>query len=124
LRPDASVTAHSWEVTPAEARDIQQDLRRLVVREDDLGAVRYVAGTDVAFEDGLNTTRGAVAVLSFPDLVLEEHAIARRPTTFPYVPGLLSFREIPVLLEAMGRLQRAPDIVLCDGQGYAHPRRF
>lgn len=124
LRPDESVTAHSWEVTPAEAREIQQDLRQLVVREDDLGAVRYVAGTDVAFEDGLNTTRGAVAVLSFPDLVLEEHAIARRPTTFPYVPGLLSFREIPVLLEAMGRLQRAPDLVLCDGQGYAHPRRF
>jgi len=118
------VTAHSWEVTPAEARQIQQDLKGRVVREDDLGAVRYVAGTDVAFEQGLKTTKGAVAVLSFPDLELEEYALARRRTSFPYVPGLLSFREIPVLLEAIDKLHRAPDLVLCDGQGYAHPRRF
>ena len=124
LRPDESVTAHSWEVTPAEARQIQQDLKGRVVREDDLGAVRYVAGTDVAFEQGLKTTKGAVAVLSFPDLELEEYALARRRTSFPYVPGLLSFREIPVLLEAIDKLHRAPDLVLCDGQGYAHPRRF
>ena len=118
------MTAHSWEVTPAEARQIQQDLKGRVVREDDLGAVRYVAGTDVAFEQGLKTTKGAVAVLSFPDLELEEYALARRRTSFPYVPGLLSFREIPVLLEAIDKLHRAPDLVLCDGQGYAHPRRF
>ena len=122
--PDESVTAHPWDVTPAEARNIQQKLRGLVVRDDDLGAVRYVAGTDVAFEDDMKVTRGAVAVLEFPGLQLVEHVIARRPTTFPYVPGLLSFREIPVLLEAIDRLHMAPDLILCDGQGSAHPRRF
>jgi deoxyribonuclease V len=115
---------HAWDVTPAEARAIQERLRGRVRLEDDFGTVRYVAGTDVAFEDGLRTTRGAVAVLSYPDLELVEHAVARRPTVFPYVPGLLSFREIPALLDALDRLTQTPDLVLCDGQGYAHPRRL
>ena len=115
---------HAWDVTPAEARAIQDRLRSRVRLGDDLGPVRYVAGTDVAFEDGMRITRGAVAILSYPELELVEHAVARRPTAFPYVPGLLSFREIPALLDALDRLTRVPDLVLCDGQGYAHPRRF
>lgn len=115
---------HPWDVTPAEARAIQDSLRDEVITHNDLGPVRYVAGTDVAFEDKLRITRGAVAVLSFPGLELIEHAIARRPTSFPYVPGLLSFREIPVLLDALDELRITPDLVLCDGQGVAHPRRF
>jgi len=115
---------HDWDVSPAEARAIQSRLSERVILKDEFGPVRYVAGTDVAFEDGLRVTRGAVAVLSFPSLELVEHAVARRPTSFPYVPGLLSFREIPAILDALAMLRRQPDLVLCDGQGYAHPRRF
>jgi deoxyribonuclease V len=86
--------------------------------------VRYVAGLDVgpAGEDAL--VRAAVAVLSFPDLKTADQAVARRPTSFPYIPGLLSFREIPVLLDAFAKLGALPDLLLCDGQGLAHPRRF
>jgi deoxyribonuclease V len=86
--------------------------------------VRTVAGTDVGFERGGATARAAVAVLSFPQLELVDCAVARRRARFPYVPGLLSFREIPVLLAALARLRVKPDLILCDGQGFAHPRRF
>ncbi len=99
-------------------------LRDRVICCDRLSKVRFVAGIDVGFEDGGSTARAAVAVLRFPELTLDETAIARRATDFPYVPGLLSFREIPVMLAALRRLKRKPDLVLCDGQGYAHPRRF
>lgn len=115
---------HAWDVAPAEARLIQERLRDRVVTTDALGEVRYVAGTDVAFEDRKRITRGAVAVLAYPSLELIEHRLARRPTAFPYVPGLLSFREIPVLLDALSGLEISPDLILCDGQGIAHPRRF
>ncbi len=115
---------HPWDVTPAEAAAIQQRLRGRVETADRLGPVTRVAGVDVGFEEGGRITRGAVAVLSFPDLALVEQAIARRPTSFPYVPGLLSFREVPAVLEALQQLSAPPDLLLCDGQGTAHPRRF
>jgi len=86
--------------------------------------VQYVAGVDVGFVDDGATSRAAVAVLSFPSLELSEQAIAQRPTQFPYVPGFLSFREIPPVLEALEKLNTTPDLILCDGQGLAHPRRF
>ena len=78
----------------------------------------------MGFEDHGHITRAAVAVLSFPDLELIAQAIARRPTEFPYIPGLLSFREIPAVLDALIQLDPLPDLLLCDGQGIAHPRRF
>jgi deoxyribonuclease V len=78
----------------------------------------------VGFEEGGKITRAAVAVLSFPDLQPLQQAIARLPTCFPYVPGLLSFREIPAVLGALEQLRPLPDLLLCDGQGVAHPRRF
>ncbi|MGD8534012.1 MAG: endonuclease V, partial [Gammaproteobacteria bacterium] len=118
------IETHSWNVSPSEARAIQEDLRGRVITQDDFGDIRQVAGTDVAFEEQGRVTRGAVALLEYPGLELIEHAIARRPTTFPYIPGLLSFREIPVLLDAIEALGRRPDLVICDGQGIAHPRRF
>jgi deoxyribonuclease V len=83
-----------------------------------------VAGIDVGFEEAGSVTRAAVAVLAFPTLRPLESALARLPTAFPYVPGLLSFREIPAVLEALHQLSAPPDLLLCDGQGYAHPRRF
>jgi deoxyribonuclease V len=115
---------HRWNLTPKEAIALQSELRERVVRVDRLSEVRHVAGVDVGFEDDERTARAAVAVLSFPALELEAYAIARRPVRFPYVPGLLSFREAPVVLKAFERLRSAPDLILYDGQGIAHPRRF
>jgi deoxyribonuclease V len=118
------MVTHRWDLTPKEAAALQEQLRDRVLREDRLGPVRHVGGVDVGFEDDGRVTRAAVAVLSFPGLELVEHAIARLPTTFPYVPGLLSFREAPAVLEAFSRLRRWPDLILYDGQGVAHPRRI
>lgn len=87
-------------------------------------AVRRVAGVDVGFEQNGALARAAVAVLRYPELELVEAAIARQPVRFPYIPGLLSFRELPVVLEALKQLAQAPDLLLCDGQGIAHPRGF
>ncbi len=114
----------SWPRTIADARALQEALRGRVVTVDRLGEVRHVAGVDVGFEQDGAVTRAAVAVLSFPELKPVEHAIARQPTRFPYVPGYLSFREIPAVLAALKKLKTKPDLLLCDGQGLAHPRRF
>jgi deoxyribonuclease V len=115
---------HAWDVTPAQARAIQTRLADKVIRDDDFENIRYVAGADIGFEDNNRTTRAAVAVLELPDLNEVEAAVVRQPTRFPYVPGLLSFREVPAVLDALEGLRRQPDLILCDGQGYAHPRRF
>jgi deoxyribonuclease V len=116
---------HAWNVSTAEARAIQNRLAALV--DGRFGLRRppgSVAGVDVGFEGSGSVTRAAVAVLGFPELEPLAEAIARRPTTFPYVPGLLSFREIPAVLDALNCLDHLPGLLLCDGQGYAHPRRF
>jgi deoxyribonuclease V len=115
---------HPWNLTPQEAIALQQELRHHILITDCLDPVHRVAGVDVGFEDKGVTTRAAVVVLSYPQLELVESAIAHRPTSFPYVPGLLSFREIPAVLEAFARLSALPDLILCDGQGIAHPRRL
>ena len=115
---------HSWNLTPSEAKSVQQNLRSEVIREDTFSPPERVAGVDVGFEQAGKITRAAVAVLGFPDLQLREQAIARIPTSFPYVPGLLSFREVPAILSGIEELHQKPDILLCDGQGLAHPRRF
>lgn len=116
--------AHDWNLTPQEAIALQQSLRQEVITTDQLGSVQRVAGVDVGFETDGTITRAAVSVLSFPDLKLVEQSVARRPTSFPYVPGLLSFREVPAVLDALAQLSQLPDLLLCDGQGRAHPRRF
>ncbi|MCG6874112.1 MAG: deoxyribonuclease V [Betaproteobacteria bacterium] len=119
----ARALTHRWDLTPKEAMALQETLRARVEREDRLGSVRCVCGIDVGFEQGGAVTRAAVVVLSFPALEPVENAVARRKTTFPYIPGLLSFRETPAVLAALGRLKTTPDLLLCDGQGIAHPRR-
>lgn len=118
------VFEHSWELTPKAAVELQRRLRERVVLAPLRAAVRRVAGIDVGFERNNTVTRAAVAVLSYPELQLVEHVIARQPTRFPYVPGLLSFREVPTVIDALAGLRSRPDILLCDGQGIAHPRRF
>ncbi|KYC41334.1 endonuclease V [Scytonema hofmannii PCC 7110] len=116
---------HTWPTTVDEAIKIQEQLQPEVITEDNLKQpLQYVAGVDMGFEEDGAISRAAVAVLSFPDLQLQETSIARRPTTFPYIPGFLSFREIPAVLDALEKIQTTPDIILCDGQGIAHPRRF
>jgi deoxyribonuclease V len=115
---------HPWVKNVAEAKIIQEQLRQQVVVSDCLKKIKYVAGVDVGFEDNYAISKAAVAVLSYPELELIETAIARIPTAFPYVPGYLSFREIPVILAALPQLKITPDLILCDGQGIAHPRRL
>lgn len=115
---------HEWVLTAEEAIIIQQDLRREIVTTDDFGTIRHAAGVDVGFESDGTITRAAIAVLNLDDLQLQDRAIARRPTTFPYIPGFLSFREVPAVLDALEKIRIIPDLLLCDGQGIAHPRRF
>jgi deoxyribonuclease V len=116
--------AHPWDLTPKAAIALQQQLRGYVTLEDRFGEIHRIAGVDVGFESNNTITRAAVAVLDFPSLELVEYAIAREPTCFPYVPGLLSFREVPTVLAALEKLSAMPDMLLCDGQGIAHPRRL
>jgi len=115
---------HSWEVSTHEAIAIQERLRSEIILEDRFERITSIAGLDLGFEDNGKTSRAAVARFSFPALSLLESAVIRQPTTFPYIPGLLSFREVPALLEAISILKKPPHLLMCDGQGYAHPRRF
>ncbi|MEO1691879.1 MAG: deoxyribonuclease V [Cyanobacteria bacterium J06631_6] len=115
---------HPWVKTVAEAKVIQEQLRPQVIKSDRLEEVKYVAGVDIGFENNYAISKSAIAILTYPELELVEQAIARIPTAFPYVPGYLSFREIPAILAAFPQLKTTPDLILCDGQGYAHPRRL
>ena len=115
---------HPWVKTVAEAKEIQQQLQPQTITVDSLGEVKYVAGVDIGFEDNYKISKAAVAVFSYPELELVETAIARIPTAFPYVPGYLSFREIPAILAALPKINHIPNLIMCDGQGLAHPRRF
>lgn len=113
-----------WPVTPQAAVAVQKQWAERVERRALNRSPRTVAGVDVGFEDEGRITRAAVAVLDAQTLQRCESAVAHQPTCFPYVPGLLSFREVPAVLEALSRLSRVPELILCDGQGLAHPRRF
>jgi deoxyribonuclease V len=115
---------HSWELSPKEAITVQQKLHSRVERENRFGRLRLVAGVDVGIPRGAKIARAAVAALTFPGLEPVEDALAELPLVFPYVPGLLSFREVPVIIEALKKLERHPDLLLCDAHGLAHPRRF
>lgn len=122
-------TLHSWEVTPEEARALQRELAPQVRQEPlDPDTVKRVAGADISFDAHQEGTKTPVfagfVTLRLPELTVEEQAGVRTIARFPYVPGLLSFRETPPLLEAWSRLTVKPDALLADGQGLAHPRRF
>jgi len=131
---------HKWRVTTAQAREIQEELRKKWEGADRLGTIRTAAGLDAAFvlrgsqafkkpsrwnaSRNANRAIGAVVLFSYPEMSELERAYAELPLNFPYVPGFLSFREIPALLAALRKLRQMPDLLFCDGQGYAHPRRM
>ncbi len=115
---------HSWRLTPRRAIALQKRLRGLVSQEAFAGEALLIAGLDGAFTtDGQQCIAGVVLWDLRDQSVVEQH-IALRKLRFPYIPGLLSFRELPAWLAALRKLERPPDILMCDGQGLAHPRRF
>jgi len=117
-----SSSSHVWDVTAREAVAIQEELRERVVLENDFGRVEVVAGVDMAVDSQAHEGYGGAIAFTFPGLAEIERRIAVQRLTFPYVPGLLSFREAPVVLEALEGLKVEADVILVDGQGIAHPR--
>ena len=118
---------HDWNLSWDDARRVQETLAERVSRQDDFGTIRTVAGIDLAYPrnaSGTVTGRAAVVVLAYPDLDIVEERVVTRSVTFPYVPGLLSFREAPIALAAFQELRIQPDLLLVDGHGIAHPRRL
>jgi deoxyribonuclease V len=109
------------DITPREARVLQERIAPLVESQDRLGTMRTVAGADIALRE--KTGYAALIVYSFPALEEIERVSSEGELKFPYVPGLLSFREIPLLLQAYQKLQQRPDLILVDAHGWAHPRR-
>lgn len=115
---------HRWNLAPRQAIALQRRLRAGLILRGGPRTPRLVAGADVAYAKERGRCYAAVVVLSLPDLRVVEEASAERAVTFPYVPGLLSFREGPAVLAALARLRCRPDLIMFDAQGYAHPRRF
>lgn len=122
MQGDMGWEQQNWDVTPEEAARLQLELRGRVSTVDDFGDVRLVAGVDNSYVPASETTYAGVVVLSWPDLEVVERQVSRTPTTFPYVPGLLSFREAPGVLAAIKMLRSQPDLFVFDGQGIAHMR--
>lgn len=113
---------HDWNISVAEAIALQNELRCSVSTINEVGIVQRVAGVDTSVSS--DKMRAAVVILSFPELTLLEVSVVERQPSFPYVPGLLSFREAPAILDAFESIANEPDLLMVDGQGIAHPRRF
>lgn len=113
---------HSWDVTPKEAIKIQEQLRARVVLHGEVETPQLVAGADIAFDKHDEAAYAAIVVLRFPSLQIVESVTHQHHLTFPYIPGLLSFREAPALLQAFQKLTHDPALIFVDGQGRAHPR--
>lgn len=115
---------HNWHVDPSEAVKIQQNLRKKIQIKPLQVSIRYVAGADISFERYSDIFYAGFIVLDYNNMKEVAHAVAKVRSTFPYIPGLLSFREIPALLEAWNQLPIQPDVTVLDGHGIAHPRRL
>lgn len=117
---------HSWSVAPKTAVQLQRELAPRVETSTPFPVTlpALVAGADVSYTRFAKTLFAAVVVLELPSFRLADHAVVEAAAAFPYVPGLLSFREAPAVLEAFARLKAKPALLMCDGQGIAHPRRF
>jgi len=116
---------HEWTPEPAAAVQLQRELAARVIRTDEIkGEVRLVAGVDMAINENNGMARAAVVLLEYPSMEIVERHVYEEPLRMPYIPGLLSFREIPCILGAFAQLHAHPDLVMVDGQGIAHPRRL
>ena len=115
---------HSWQVSPAQAFEIQRKLAAQVSKKSEVITPRFIAGLDISAGKGEGMATSAVVVLEYPELREVETKVARGRLDFPYIPGLLSFRESPLTLAACQKLTVTPDLILVDGQGIAHPRRL
>ena len=115
---------HAWNLTPAQAVALQKELAQRIIREDRFGEVHTIAGVDMAINEQNGMARSAVVLLSFPELEILEKHVYEEPIRMEYIPGLLSFREIPCITGAFAQLKQQPDLVMVDGQGIAHPRRL
>jgi deoxyribonuclease V len=113
---------HSWQVTPAEAVIIQKKIADMVTTCPNNKSLRYIIGVDAAFSDQGKTCIGGAVVWDMQNKLVIEQTIAKKPVTFPYIPGFLSFREIPTLIAALSALHTTADVIMCDGHGIAHPR--
>lgn len=113
---------HNWDLSPTEARAQQERLRTRVIRCSELKDLRTVAGVDISVAQ--SCAHAAIVTLRFPELDPIEAVEAELPLSFPYVPGLLAFREAPAILAAAGLIRRPPDLFIIDGHGLAHPRRM
>ncbi len=113
---------HPWKVTPQQALKIQADLAKMVVLKKDFDQIKRIAGVDASYHLATKRIYSGIIIYSFPDLSLLEQRYASRRIEFPYVPGLLTFREGPAILAAFEKLKKAPDLIIFDGQGIAHPR--
>jgi deoxyribonuclease V len=118
------VRLHEWRVNPAQAMQIQKELAARVSRVGAIAGPRFIAGVDISVDRWAKTGTGAVVVLGYPGLGLVEARVVTDRVEFPYIPGLLSFRESPLIIKACEGLTVTPDLVFVDGQGYAHPRRM
>lgn len=116
--------SHEWNLGIEEARAKQRELAEKVVLEDQFGEIRYVAGVDMAINEISGMARAAVVLFSYPSLEILEKHVYEEPVRMAYIPGLLSFRELPALLGALEQLKQRPDLIMADGQGIAHPRRL
>lgn len=115
---------HSWQVSLAQALAIQRNLAAQVSRTNEVTTPRLIAGVDISVPRTGGMATGAVVILNYPELSLVETSMVEGRLDFPYVPGLLSFRESPLILAACQQLTLTPDLILVDGQGIAHPRRL
>ena len=115
---------HSWRVSIDQAVDIQLRLAAQVSRSGEVGTPHFIAGVDISADKGQGVATGAVVVLQYPELEVVETKVVNDKLNFPYIPGLLSFREAPLILAACQKLTVTPDLILVDGQGIAHPRRM
>jgi deoxyribonuclease V len=115
---------HRWDIPPAEAIALQRELASEVITSGNGGDVHFVAGADISVPRGSRAGRAAIVVLSYPELELVEVKTGEAELGFPYIPGLLSFREAPLIIELFEKLSHKPDLLLVDGQGIAHPRRL
>lgn len=118
------VTLHSWRVTTAQAIAIQGELAAEVCRVGSITSPRLIGGVDISVNRRTGTGKGAAVVLSYPGLEIVETKVVTDRIEFPYVPGLLSFREAPLILAALEKISVTPDLIIVDGQGMAHPRRM